>query len=507
MRRRIALVLGVALVVVASIGAGGAAQALWSANATASSRVGSGTVAATASGLDALGYQFASSSASSTPTLVKLSNTGTLPVTGFTGAISYVSGSTALASAITWTIWDAGRNATSCPSAPTTPATGTWGAAAIAVPAPSNPIPAQAPASYEAYCVMSTLGASAPSGQTVKLTLGVTALDQKWVGATPASATITFTSPAADPSVVAPGQVGISTPAGSNLSNVSLTMPQGDVPWGSSSNSNIDSTSGKITNQKYTCLIITVTGQSGATGDWSFQLDNSVAPFNGAVLTNDMFATSKYQTARILAKPSNGVGVYTIGGIHQGAATTFNQQVWDDPVGSDGFHSYVWNTPLSANQTTQVHLCLNIDGLPPMMAQGAGTYTVGKAVLAACPAGGVNPATPAGSGAMTSSIPANGTVCVYVPLTGLYPHFYIGYTVSIDWATLVNSSSLTPSQKTKVLGESAYNWSAYGSDNSSDQAVPTLSNGTLTWTIAQQRTPLEITNGLTVVLTGTFGLN
>ncbi|GAA4174822.1 hypothetical protein [Gryllotalpicola koreensis] len=506
MRRRLALVLGIALAVVASLGAGGAAQALWSANATATTSASSGTVAATASGLDGLGYRFTSSSATSTTTLVRLSNTGTLPVTGFTSTIGYVSGSQALASAITWTIWDAGRNATSCPSAPAASSTGNWGAATLTMPAPATAIPAQAPAAYEGYCVTSTLASSAPAGQTVKLTLSVTALDQKWVSATPASAAISFTSPAADPAVVAPAQAGISTPAGSNLSDVSLTMPQGDVPWGSTSNSNINPTSGQITNQKYTCVIITVTGQSGATGDWSFQLDNSVAPFNGAILTNAMFATSGYQSAQILAKPSNGVGSYTIGGIHQGSATTFNQQVWNDPRGSDGFSSYVWNTPLPPKQTTQVHLCLNIDGTPPVKAQGAGTYTVAQPVLAGCPADGINPAT-AGSSAMTSPIPSNGNVCLYVTLTGLYPHFYIGYTVSIDWAALVKNSSLTASQKAKVLGESAYSWSAYGSDGSSDQAVPTLSNGVLTWTVAQQHTPLEITNGLTVVLTGTFGLN
>ncbi|AYG04165.1 hypothetical protein D7I44_11915 [Gryllotalpicola protaetiae] len=516
------MIAAAAAMVAALVGVASSAVAQWTSGDTVNASISAGNVGLTLSGFDKLSANYSSSGILTSSAQVTVHNSSTLPLRTLTAstAIPGGNGSQTLASKVSVKIWPG-----SCASMPST---GVISATWATMPNWLANQSALAAAADASYCIQSSISATdANSNPSLTLSPVVTVTGNDYNFSTGAVAAASFTLAtlaSTDPQTVTPGQVGVSLPSGSNLSDVSITMPQKDPDWGTTATTNIDSTTGTIKNQQYTCMVITVTGQTTASGDWSFQLDNSVAPFNRTALTDAMFAQSSYQTARILAKPQSGVGVYTIGGIHKGSATTFNQQVWNDAKGSDGFNSYVWNTPIPAPPpgqpplTTQVHLCLNIGNTPQSLNPGAGTFSVAQPVLAGCPDQNAdptkdltqNPAMPAGSGLLTSSIPAGGNgavVCLYVKLTGLYPHFYIGYSFSIDWKGLLANSGLSSAQQQSLASASAYNWKAYGSDLSTDQAPATLgSDGTLNWSIAQQHTPLEITNGMTVVLTARIPL-
>ncbi|MFC4243320.1 hypothetical protein ACFOYW_08035 [Gryllotalpicola reticulitermitis] len=508
MRRRIGIIVAIAAAVVVALGGGSIAWAVWSGNASVSGSVSSGNVSISATGLDKLGQQFTVATTSTTPALVKLTNTGSLAVTGFTGTVSGTSGQ-ALASDITVRIWDAGRNATSCPaSVPTgvTPWTGSWATGTIAWPAPATSVPGGG-TSYEGYCVISSITSSAltnDAGQTVAPQVTVVGNDGGWTSSATPALSSTFSTPAASPQTVTGSQVGITSTSGVSVSGVSVQSSDGD--WPKNPDSDINSQSGQISGQYYFCMVVSVTGQSTSAAPWSFQLDTSAPPFNGTALTNAMFAPSGYQTAQISTFPTGTGTVYTISGLRQGQANTWGQIYNGGSAGPDGYSNYVWNTPITSSQTALVHFCLNVNAPAPVEAAAANTYKVEPATLAGCPGNGNNPAVAGSSSGSASALPGSkgGTACLYIKVDGYYPHFYIGFTATANWNSLVAASGLSSSQKAALLSETP-TWALYGSDNTQDSPTPpTLANGIYTWTQTGQKTPQAITNGISVVLLGTF---
>lgn len=526
-RRRLAVVVAaIAAVVLATLGVIGGASAAWHAGGTASGTVSTGRTSVSAMGFAQLTQQFeASTQTASKPALVKLYNTGTLPLSGFTSTVAFPSGGSDLASAVTLTIWDAGQGATSCPASAPSGAneyTGTWGASAFAWPTPAAPVPApQGTQPYQGYCVVSSMtneAITAHANQSSYPAVSVVGVDAGWSSA-PAAADA-FTLAAISPTSVAPTQIGVSNGSGSGASTstvVSVALPSGDDKSTSAPTSNLDPTTGVIISPYYVCVVFTVNGTNSAPTDWSFQIDTSVAPFNGAVLQQSMFAPSGAQTARITGFPSASSHVYTIGGMHQGSATSFGTVYNGSGNGPDGYSNYTWNTPITTGQSAAVHLCLNVNQAAPIAAAGAGTYTVGAPKIAGCTS--TNPA--ADSTAMGTAIPAsNGsdgkTLCVYLPITGSYPHFYVGYTASMDWgAVLAAASGLTGNQRNALKTATAQTWDAFGYELSSTGTrtvqeggvSPTSTSGTvLTWSETGQTLPLAISDGETVVIRGTYAI-
>ena len=469
MKRQLALILGVALVIVASIGVGGAAQALWSANATVAAKATSGSVSLTESGLEKAGGQYSSAATSFGPTAVTFKNTGTLPLSNFTTALAQ-SGTGSLPASITLVIWDNGTT-TSCPSsAPNgaTKSTESW-AGPITWPALSS----LAAGASRVFCLTSSMtpsNVSSAGGTAVTTALTVTGSDNGWSAS--AAGTVSQ-SVAADPSTVTSGQIGGANPSNVTFSAAGVQSGWGD--WPTHANSDIDNTSGTIKNQDYFCVGFTVTSTTAAAATWSFQIDTSVPPYNGVALTDSMVTTGNAKVSAVSGKPT----LFTITGTQ----------------------------PIKAPNTADVQLCLDPGDNAPVLAAGSGTYTVGTPVVAACPAAKDYSSALA---AMGTRPPTTGSVCLYLKIDGHYPHFWVGYTTSVNWTSVLNSaSSLTQAERNTLATKTSSDWEAYGSDGMSSGVTPThVQNGdgsyTITWTENGLRLPVAITNGTSVVLVSTF---
>ena len=473
MKRRIALILGVALTIVASIGVGGAAQALWVTNAPVTTTVTAGSVAIT-SDFSSLGYTFASTSLATPATRVRVTNTGTLQLTGVTAAISGTTGS-ALAKAVSFQLWDLGTDSTAtCPTSNSVTASN-WGAASLTLTKPTSTAALQ-PGHFESYCVISSITSAnlaTNAGASVSPVITFTGADGTWTST--ATATFTLTAPAAsNPATVNPGQVGVVGSTGATVTGSNVQGSWND--WPANPGDNIDQTTGVVKDENNVCVGFTVVGSNTTATTWTVHINTSQPPYYGVGLTNSMIST----------------GNATVGGSGVDFTLTGTQQI-------------------TSSQTVYVQLCLGHPN-PTVMDAGTGTYSVGTPVIAGCPS--TNPATPAGASAMTSSIPAgSGSACVYLPITGYYPHFYIGYKASLAWTTAIASSTaLTANQKTALnSGTSWWGWQAYASSGGSAGLSPTTtttSGGITTygWSVSGRPAPMEIANGVTVVIVGTFGL-
>jgi hypothetical protein len=479
-----------ALVVLATLGVGSVAQAVWTAGSSVTATVDSGVVGVTVGGFGALDdTEFTTTSPAVGAVAVSFGDAAgaTLPVTGFKVAIAATGGIPA--SKVTLQVWDNGQSASCGSGPPTGAATATWSSGAwvsqnLNWPAPKSSISRGA---SEDYCVIfSIAGADVTNyaGQSITPALTVFGLDGKWSSAS--SATAGFTISASAATVVTTGQIGVSDPS-SNI-DVDDTV---DVLTSQNGGSDIDQTTGTIVNQYYFCVAITVTGTNSRAGSWSLQLDGSAAPFNGN-LQNFTVVSGNAQLSQ-------------------------SQYGW----GWDGKSFRLSGQSIRQNQTITVTLCGGTYGRPaPQAEEGPDTYTVEQPVLAGCPAtdprthATLNPATPAGAAALTSPIPRGGngaTVCMYVKIDGLYPHFYIGYTATENWSQLLEDSGLSRSQITS-LSTATGQWMVYGSDGTNTNVTATRSydnrtrSYSFTWTETGQALPTAITNGTSVVLVGTFTL-
>jgi len=384
MRRRLALILGVALVVVASLGAGGIANAMWSASATASGAVTSGSVGVSVSGFDQLnGATLTSSANTAGPVNVAFTNTGTLPLTGF-GVHVTSTGTQSLADSITLQVWDNGQS-TACASAPGT--TSSWSGkldAAIAWPSPPASIPPTASA-HENYCVKLTMS-PVPSGLSITPSFTVTGSDGAWHSGTSASAAFTLTTKAADPREVTPGQIGIS-PADSATTIDRITLPV----YGTTGNEN-ENPDGTMITPSWACVYVAV---GTTTSAWKVGVNMSAPPFNGVALTNADLNINGIQTGTLVSASPDANGVYYVHG-----------------------------------PSTQSYFSFCVQGrAPKVMSPGPTTYTVSPVTVGSCTASTKLPT-------VTSD------VCLYTTVTGAYPHFEIGYTVSADFTALSKTSGL-----------------------------------------------------------------
>jgi hypothetical protein len=411
MRRRLALILGVALVVVASLGAGGIANAMWSASATASASASSGAVAASVSGFGQLNGAVLTSSANTAgPVAVTFSNTGTLPLTGFAVHVTST-GSTSLAHSTTLQVWDNGQS-TLCGSGPGSAAS--WSGrldAAIAWPAPAAAIPATA-GEHENYCVTLTMS-PVPAGLSITPTLTVTGEDGAWLAPTSAAAAFTLTTKAADPRDVTPSQIGIS-PANTDTSIGRITLPV----YGTTGDEN-ENPDGTMITPSWACVYVPV-ATTGPT--WKVAVNMSVPPFNGAPLTNAALDISGTQTGTLVSTLPDANGVYYVQG---------------------------------PSSRTSFSFC--VEGkAPKVMSPGPGTYTVSPVTVGSC--------------SDASRLPTVTTdVCLYASVTGAYPHFEIGYTVSADLAALSRTSGLNSAvsgylaKLPGTLGADGIRWSTVSS--------------------------------------------
>jgi hypothetical protein len=443
MRRRLALILGVALVVVASLGAGGIANAKWSASATATGSVISGSVTAGVSGFDQLnGATFTSTANTAGPVNVTFTNTGTLPLTGF-GVHVTSTGTQSLADSTTMQVWDNAQS-TVCASTPGTAAS--WSGkldAAIAWPSPPSAVQPTTNA-HENYCVKLTMS-PVVSGLSITPTFTITGSDGGWHSPAAASAAFTLTTKAPDPREVTPGQIGIS-PADSATSIGRITLPV----YGTTGNEN-EYPDGTMITPSWACVYVPV---STTTSAWKVAVNMSMPPFNGVPLTNAELNIDGIQTGTLVSVSPDANGVYYVHG-----------------------------------PSTRTSFSFCVQGkAPKVMSPGLTTYTVSPVTVGSC--------------TDSAKLPTVTTdVCLYTTVSGAYPHFEIGYTVSADFAALSKTSGLNSAvsgylaNRPSTLAAGSIQWSTVGSSAGGvyPSGTPTKSKSGSVYTMSS--TGIEATSG------------
>jgi hypothetical protein len=385
-------VIGVALVVLASLGAGGVAHALWSAGAPVTGAVTSGTVAVGISGFDDLDHIYTSRSASVGPELVTFTNKGTLPLTGFDVDVT-LTGTSSLAGNVTLRVWDNGQS-TRCSSTPGRGVDSWTGKlnATISWPDPDSTLAATSTA-HENYCVTLTMSPIV-TGKAVLATFTVTGMDRSWASASSPSADVTVstggTVPTPTPTPTStPTPTPTPTPTAPASPAGNITMPEAGMTAGSGTsvavNADLNSND-LIANPDYVCLDLTITGA----GNWSVSIDATTQPWNGIPAYSWVWP--------------NG---------HDGVTVKQN----GDIVTLSGSKANALDVPVCVNEGSQA---------PEVLGPGPNTYTVSTPKAVSCN--------------NTSTAPTQSwDVCLLTTVTGYYPHFAIGYSVSVDFSTISTS--------------------------------------------------------------------
>ncbi|WP_298227784.1 hypothetical protein [Gryllotalpicola sp.] len=432
-RRYFAIAAGAAVAVFAAFGAAGA-SALWSAKDTVAVTANAGTTGLTLTGFDALTATYQYPSPLTSVANVTLTNSGTLPLTGFSSTTTVpTSGDAAtLAGELAVSIWANPSNATCPTTAPsgTTAYTGTW----AAMPSWLSGQDTLAVGASAHYCIATSISSTnAQSVSNTTLTPQVTITASKSAWTTGAIATSGYTLSAVSAATVTETEASISAPDSSTTTVTGIAINQGASP---TSTSAIDSGNGTLTTPYYFCPVITVSvPNDGQAHSWSIAIDTTKPPYNGLTLTAAMLESNGAYTAKIQSVVN---GVYTLVGAETVGTngTTLNAVDWANHPGS------VANTPLTYPQSTNVIFCENQNLNPGVYPAGSGTYSIDAVNIQSC----ANQANPA----LTLS-----DACLYASVSGLYPHFYIGWELDIDWTALVNASSLNASDKATLLGRSS----------------------------------------------------
>lgn len=391
MKRHLALVIAIALTVITVIGIGGGALAAWSDNSAATGTVTGGKVAVTAQNASNTSYQFTSGT-TSPAARIELKNTGSVPITGFTASVSGTAGS-ALATVVTYTVWDLGLNSTSsCGTAPTQPAPLTWATITMSWPALASGTSVP-PGQFEAYCIASTISANdfaANPGASTSPTIAFTGVDHSW------------TSTASTAAAVA---LSLSTPAPATPSATTIDPPDAGITpqLGSVTVSGTVDGNGTISNAYYICLDIKATPTIRTLGFWSFQIDTTLPPWNGSAPAQ-WWSTQPDGVGGVSGPDKNGI--VTLSG---------------------------WSVT-----AVDIPVCIHEDSgaKPAVQPAGSETYTVGNSRLASC-ASAASPAT-------------LHDACIYTTVTGNYPYFYINYQFTVNVYQVVNGSGVSTSLKTSL---------------------------------------------------------
>lgn len=461
-RRRLWLGAGTALAVFAVLTGVGVSQALWSDNATVSGtvKVASGNPALTVSGLSALVFTGQSSYVST----LTLTNTGDQTLSSFTAAVA--TGPTTgsdydpnLAAHIAVTVWSMPSGG-SCGMPPTSSPSGTWASW------PSSPFPGLnlAAGASAQYCLLSTWDGTTTAGKQIYPALTINASSP--AGAASANGALALQALA--PINVTPSQLGVvstdsvdTTVAGAGVVQTSSrgdSSPSGDL-----------ANPGTIITVSNFCTRLNIVG-SGSTHDWSVKIDATKPPYYGtdlsdtsnvhfyAVASSYPGANSGSIVGRAQHFSTDPAGIYTITGVPGVDAThpfgsAENRYNW---VGV-GTYDVIHDTPIAAGQTAIIQFCIDRMGSPaaPQLDPSPTNYAITvQPRLVSCGANNYSP-----SATMSTTAPQNGTydICLYTQITGYYPHFYIGWHYSVNWADVVNATygSNPPSWLTQQGGISA----------------------------------------------------
>lgn len=295
------------------------------------------------------------------------------------------------------------------------------------------------------YCVLAAMTAgdvTANRNTAVTATLSVTGADGSWTAVATAPA---FTESITAPAPeITPAEAGISGPT-YDISIPSVTIS----PMASD---------GTVGGSGTYCLHVTVEPSFwGVANGWSFKIATAQAPYNSAPRGN-WSVTSGNATIS-----SFSAGSLTI----RGTGWIYAPTVVDICVVAS-----------SANQT--------------LTAEGANTYRVGTSTLASCDDRGL---------AATAT-----NACIWTDVTGLSPHFYVGFQYSFNVQSIVDATtSLPASVRTPLRSKSVRGVSATTgvSEVTTGTAGLTLSGTRPSYTVASRGLGAD-DGGLVAGMTKTF---
>ncbi|MEP9382263.1 hypothetical protein [Nocardioides sp. KR10-350] len=226
------------------------------------------------------------------------------------------------------------------------------------------------------------------SAAMVTPTVTVTGHAATWATA-PVASTFTETVPApTSPTTVTPAQAGIAP------GNASTTVPSVTFP--------VDA-DGTLSNPYYFCVDVTVAPAAGS-AVWSLRIDTTKPPYNSLPPASGW----RWETDVTVSGPTQGI--LTVAGGRSNATIT---------------------APLV------VRFCVTQKAAAPIMDAGPGTYSVSTPQLASC--------------SDRTRAASRYDACVWTDVTGLYPHFYIGFHYQFVLADVVNASSLGSELKGQLL--------------------------------------------------------
>jgi hypothetical protein len=443
---------GTALAVFGVLTGVGISQAYWSDNATVTGTINvtSANPALAVSGLGAVVFTGQSSYIST----LTLKNTGDQTLSSFTAALA--TGSTTgsdydanLAAHIAVTVWPMPTSGV-CGAPPSGSPSGTWATW------PTSPFPGLtlAAGSTAQYCVLSTWDGTTTPSKQIYPSLTVNASSPGG----PASGNNALALQAVAPITVTPSQVGVTS-----TDSVDTTVGSAGIlttNYQSGQNTDI-ADPGTIVSISNFCTKLSVIG-SGASHDWSIKIDATKPPYYGANLETQAHFNTTGQSSVVSGYAhhlaGDPAGTYTLTGVGPVSAShPF------DSVDLASTPNVIYNTPIAAGQTADVMFCLDNQNNPPapVLAADPTTYAITmQPRIVSCSANNYGSAlqnsTTVNTTLPSASNVANGNdVCFALQLTGYYPHFYVGWTYSLNWHDLVYQylTSSTAAQKDAIVSK------------------------------------------------------